>query len=323
MATAAPRFEVTSLGETMLRLSVPEGKRLEEMSNLSVAAGGAESNVCGALAGLGRRCGWLSRLPDDPLGRAALRQIRAAGVDVGSVVLASGERMGTYYVEFSSPPRPIQVYYDRRDSAASGMSVGDIDWDYLLDTRVLHLTGITPALNGSCRELVHEAVRRARSKGVTVSFDVNYRARLWSSSEAASCLRDLIRDVDILICGKADAQRLFGLEGSDRQILDGLQSLSGAAWTVLTLSEAGAVALDGSGSHQQQGFATTVVDKLGAGDAFAAGVIDGWLDGSLAEGLRRGSALAGLILTQFGDMLVSNREELETVLASSSRQIVR
>lgn len=321
--SSPPRFDVTSLGETMLRMSVPEDQRLEQASCLSVNPGGAESNVCGALAGLGRRCGWVSRLPDNPLGRYTLRVLRGAGIDVSSVELAPGERMGAYYVELASPPRPIQVYYDRQGSAASRMSAGAVDWDYLLDTRILHLTGITPALSDSCRALSKEAVRRARAKGVSVSLDVNYRSRLWPAEEAASCLLELARDVDILICGRADAQQLFSLNGDARTVLQGLKDLTGVHSTVLTLGGNGAIALDDSDIIEQKSLPAKVIDKLGAGDAFAAGVLDGWLDGSLAEGLHRGAALAALVLSQSGDMLITNREELRTVMAAASDRILR
>ena len=129
----------------MLRLSVPTGQRLEDAHQLAVHPGGTESNVCTALAGLGRRCGWVSRLPDSPPGRLVLRRLWAAGVDTSAVVLAASRtsRIGTYYVEFAAPPRPIRVIYDRANSAVSCMTGADVNWDYLLDTRMLHLTGIT------------------------------------------------------------------------------------------------------------------------------------------------------------------------------------
>ncbi|MEX2541649.1 MAG: sugar kinase [Trueperaceae bacterium] len=317
------RFDVTSLGETMLRMSVPQGERLQQLSHLAVSPGGAESNVCAALAGLGRKCGWVSRLPNNPLGLSVLRALKGAGVDVSSVGLVADERMGSYYVEFASPPRATQVYYDRKGSAAAGMTADHVDWDYLLDTRVLHLTGITPALSDSCRALASEAVARARAARVPVSLDINYRIRLWSRDEASSCLLELARDVDILICGRADAARLFDLTGDVRQTIEALQELTRARSLVLTLAEEGAVALHDSQFLEQPSLGAEVVDKLGAGDAFAAGVLDGWLDGSLAQGLHRGAALAALALSQSGDMLVSNREELTAVMAAGPERIVR
>lgn len=318
-----PRFDVTTLGEIMLRFSVPPGNRLETLERLDVHPGGAEGNVCSALAGLGHRCAWVSRLPNNPLGRMVVRRLRAAGIETAGVVLADQARVGTYYVEFATPPRPIQVTYDRADSAMANMTVADVDWDFLLDTRIIHLTGITPALSESCRQIVQEVVSRANAAGVAISLDVNYRSLLWSEAEAAETLRPLIQGIDLFICGRGDAKSLFGFEGADRAVLDDLQSLSRAKAVVLTLGDAGAIALDRGQFLQQAAIPAQVVDRLGAGDAFAAGLLDGWLAGSLAAGLRHGTALGALALSQHGDMLTTNRVEVDSILAHADGGIVR
>lgn len=321
--TPAPQFDVTTLGEIMLRFSVPPGHRLEELQQLDVHPGGAEGNVCTALVGLGHRCAWVSRLPNNPLGRMVIRSLRAAGIDTNGVVLAEGSRVGTYYVEFATPPRAIQVTYDRADSAIANMTSADVDWDYLLDTRAVHLTGITPALSDGCREIVQEVVKRAKSAGVAVSLDVNYRSLLWSEAEAAETIRPLVQGIDLFICGRGDAKSLFGFEGEERAVLDSLQSLSQAKNVVLTLGDAGAMALDNGQFLQQSAIPAQIVDRLGAGDAFAAGVLDGWLSGSLDQGLRQGAALGALALSQHGDMLITSRAEVESVMADSDGGIVR
>lgn len=317
------RFDLTTLGEIMMRYSVPAGHRLEDLQQLDAHPGGAEGNVCTALAGLGRRCAWAGSLPDNPLGKMIVRRLRAAGVDTSAIVLASEARLGTYYVEFATPPRPIQVVYDRADSAAANMTSADVDWDCLLSTRIIHLTGITPALSDSCRQLVQDVVERARADGVPISFDVNYRSKLWSAAEAAETLRPLIQGIELFICGRGDAKNLFGLKGEDRQILEALQSLSQARRVVLTLGDSGAIALDEGRLLSQSAIPAQVVDRLGAGDAFAAGLLDGWFDGSLAEGLRRGAALGALALSQHGDMLITDRAEMNAVLAHAEGGIVR
>jgi 2-dehydro-3-deoxygluconokinase len=319
----ATRFDLTTLGEIMMRYSVPVGYRLEDLQQLDTHPGGAEGNVCTALAGLGRRCAWAGGLPDNPLGKMIVRRLRAAGVDTSAIALTSEARLGTYYVEFATPPRPIQVVYDRADSAAANMTSADVDWDCLLSTRIIHLTGITPALSDSCRQLVQDVVERARADGVPISFDVNYRSKLWSAVEAAETLRPLIQGIELFICGRGDAQNLFGLKGEDRQILEALQSLSQARRVVLTLGDSGAIALDEGRLLRQSAIPAQVVDRLGAGDAFAAGLLDGWFDGSLAEGLRRGAALGALALSQHGDMLITDRAEMNAVLAHAEGGIVR
>lgn len=136
------------------------------------------------------------------------------GVDPSGIVRADQGRVGTYFVEFAAPPLPIRVTYDRADSACTRFTSGEVDWEWMLDTRALHLTGITPALSPSCRELVGEAADRARERGVQVSFDVNHRAQLWSDHAAAEALRPLLRAADLLLCKRDDAERLFGISGA-------------------------------------------------------------------------------------------------------------
>src|SRR6185369_12731348 len=212
-ASDTPRFDFVSLGESMLRLSVPAGKRLDDTRKLDMELAGAESNVSVALARLGWRVGWVSRMPDHALANAILRALRSDGVDISAVKQVPDERLGTYFIEFATQPRSTQVIYDRADSAASHMTIADIDWDYLLNTRVLHLTGITAALSENCYAVLEEAIKRAHAVGVMVSFDVNYRAKLWNAATAGEKLRPLIADADILFCKGADATTLFGCQG--------------------------------------------------------------------------------------------------------------
>lgn len=293
------------------------------MTGLSVHLGGAESNVCAALASLGRRCSWVSRVPDGPLGRYALRSLRAAGVDTSAVVLAEQGRLGTYYVEFAAPPRATEVVYDRSGAAFIGLTVDDIEWGTLLDTRVLHLTGITPALEKSCSELVLETAQRAQAGGVTVSFDVNYRRKLWSPKAAEAHLSAVLPYVDLLICGQEDARTVFGLEGSAEDVLTELHKLTPAEHIVLTQSQRGASTLLGGELVYAAAREVTVVDRLGAGDAFAAGLLDGYLDGDVRLGLEKGTALSALVLTQHGDMLVATPEEVDVVLKRTEARLNR
>ena len=318
-----PRFDVTTLGETMLRLSVPAGVPLAEARALELHPGGAESNVCAALACLDRRCGWVSALPEGPLGELVLRRLRAAHIDTSAVVTSLQGRVGTYYVEFAAPPRAPRVLYDRAHSAVARLGVEDVDWDYLLGARILHLTGITPALSENLYTVVGEAMRRAKERGVTVSFDVNYRRKLWPVEKAASHLRTLFPFADLLICGEADAAELFGLAGSAREVLEGLQRLTPARRLVLTQGERGASALEDDELFHEAALETQPIDRLGAGDAFAAGVLDGVLDNSLTEGLRRGVALAALAISQHGDMVVTNREEMNALQDAPPTRIQR
>jgi len=329
--THTPRFDFVSLGESMLRLSVPTGRRLDDTRLLDMEIAGAESNVSVALARLGWRTGWVSRMPDHALGNAILRALRSDGVDVSAVKCVPDERLGTYFIEYATSPRSTQVIYDRANSAASHMTTADINWEYLLDTRVLHLTGITAALSENCYALLVEAIRRAHAAGVIVSFDVNYRAKLWPATTAGEKLRPLIADADVLLCKGADATVLFGCQGEQRQLMADLQALTHATAIFCTFGEQGAALLRGTEFVTQPALPVQIVDRIGSGDAFAAGVLDGWLSGeeaandivALREGLRRGVALAAIALSQYGDRVLSSRAELNAMLASERRDISR
>jgi 2-dehydro-3-deoxygluconokinase len=202
------------------------------------------------------------------------------------------------------------------------MTPASIHWEKLLDTRLLHLTGITPALSDGCKAAVTEAVARAKRAGVPVSFDVNYRQKLWGASGAAEVLAPLMRQADLLFCGHGDAQRLFGCPPDPAAALRALSEQSGAQVIVMSVGSAGALALWEGQVHQVDAVPVTIVDRLGAGDALAAGVLHGWLDGDLARGLRTGVMLAGLALAQHGDMVVTTPEEVDALLTAAGGSLI-
>jgi len=320
---SSPRFELTTFGETMLRLSVPVGERICDARSLEVEAGGAESNVCVALARLGRRTAWASRLPDNALGDAVLRVLRADGVNVSAVTRVREGRLGTYFIELATQPRASQVIYDRAGSAATTMTPADLAWDQLLDTRILHLTGITAALGAGPYAAMVEAFRRARAAGVRLSFDVNYRAKLWDAATAGEQLRPLLAEADVLFCKGADAAMLFGCEGEPRAQLEALGALTRARTIYCTLGEQGAALLHEGRFQRLPAFPVQIVDRIGSGDAFAAGALDGLLDGDPELGLQRGLALAAIALSQHGDRVLSSRPELEYVMARTAGDVSR
>jgi 2-dehydro-3-deoxygluconokinase len=316
------RFDVTSFGEMLMRFSVPSGKRLENAAQFDVYPAGAEANVATLLARLERQTRWVGALPKNPLGRLAINALHVAGVDTDGVIWTDNGRMGTYYVEFGEPPRGIQVTYDRAHSCTTQIQVGEIDWDVLLDTRLLHLTGITPALSPSCLEIITEAVQRSRERNVPVSFDINYRQKLWSEADAAQKLLPVIQGVELLFCSQADAARLFHCTGSMQEVAHGMLALSQARFVIVTFAEQGALLWNGKEWKHELARPTRIIDRLGAGDALAAGVIHGWLDDDLSAGLRYGVTLAALALSQYGDMVMTNKSEL-LALSQSSSSIIR
>jgi 2-dehydro-3-deoxygluconokinase len=306
----------------MLRLSTPSGYRVETATWFDAFPAGAEANLTVALSRLGRRCAWVGGLPDSSLGRLVANHLRMAGVNLEGVVWSEG-RLGTYFIEFATPPRPIQVIYDRVDSCAARLRPEQVNWAYLLDSRLIHLTGITPAISASCKVVVSEAVARAKAAGVAVSFDINYRQKLWPEAEARATLLPLIQEVDLLLCGQGDARRVFGCSGSPEQIVESLAEQSKAKRVVVTLGDQGAIGWDGAQFYEATAPPVEVVDRIGAGDALAAGVIHGWLKGDLALGLRYGVILAALILSQHGDMLITTEAELLSLLEDSGGGVKR
>lgn len=317
------RFEVTTIGEAMLRLSVPAGVRLETARQLDMFPAGAEANVVAALSRLGRPCGWVSALPDSALGRLVTNALRQAGVDVTAVQWSAHGRMGTYFIEFAAPPRPTQVVYDRANSCFTQLQPTQVDWDYLLDTRLLHLTGITPPLSPGCLEIVQEALQRARERGTAVSFDVNYRQKLWPPETAAATLLPLIQQVDLLFCSQRDAMTLFGCQGEPEEVVAQLGAQSSARHMVVSLAEEGVIGWDGRQTIRQSAPPVQMIDRIGAGDALAAGVIHGWLDGDFAAGLRYGVTLAALALSQYGDMVITNQAELAALTTQAGNWVIR
>jgi 2-dehydro-3-deoxygluconokinase len=313
-----PRFDVTTFGEIMLRLSVPSGQRLESATNLNMYPTGAEANVVSLLARLERKTCWVGALPKNPLGQLAVNHLLVAGVDPTGIIWREGGRLGTYYVEFGEPPRGIQVTYDRAHSSITLLKSNEINWDALMDSRLLHLTGITPALSDSCRRITTEALRIAKLRKIPVSFDINFRQKLWSETKARKTLLPMIQGVELLFCSRIDATHLFGCTGEMRDIAKTMFNLSHAKNVVITHGEQGAVLWNGKELQHEPSRPTKIIDRLGAGDALAAGVIQGWLDGDTTVGLKYGVTLAALALSQFGDMLITTKSEMVSLTNTSS-----
>jgi 2-dehydro-3-deoxygluconokinase len=319
------RYDVLTVGETMIRLSPPRWQRLEQADTFEVAVGGAESNVAVCLSRFGLRAAWVSRLVDNPLGHRIIQTLRAQGVDVSHVIWTPAGRVGTYFVEFGQPPRSTNIIYDRRGSVMSEMTLSDLDLTLLNDTRLVHLTGITPALSPACRDLVEGILKMAAERGVLRSFDVNYRARLWSADEARQALEPLCAGVDVLFVTRQDAYRLFNCAAGAEETLRWLQAKFNVGVAVLTMGEEGAMALHRDGSfYRARTEPVPEIDPLGSGDAFAAGFLYGYLtDGDLEAALQIGVSAAALKRTIPGDLALITLEESLPGNAHTSGQIMR
>lgn len=310
----------------MLRLAARPPQRLEQASDLDVQIGGTEANVAAACARLGLRTAVISAVPaEHAWGDRTVRALTGHGVDCRGVLRAPGQRMGLYFIEYGMAPRPVRILYDRRDSAFSRLVAEDVDWSLVRGARLVHLTGVTAALGSNLRDVVRRAVAEAASAEVPVSFDVNYRSRLWSAKEARDFLAEILPRVRYLFVGADDAATVFELEGSPERVLEGLRRLAPAATVALTLGEAGAAVLTAGGIHRpSKRHLVSVVDRVGAGDAFAAGFLWATLIGRDGQqAVDAGTALAALKCTIWGDVPIVSRAELEELLATDSTEIRR
>jgi 2-dehydro-3-deoxygluconokinase len=329
----AREYDVVALGETMIRLSPPSFQRLEQTTRLDVRVGGAELNVAVGAARLGLKTAWVSKLPENPLGRLVANKAREHGVDVSNTLWTRGERIGLYFVEFGAQPRASSVLYDRAHSAISGMRPGDCDWPALFRrSRVFHTSGIMPALSESCAETTLEAAKAAQEAACLVSVDVNYRAKLWSQDEANRVMTALMEYTDILITTEEDAERVFAMSGADyRGTARELQSRFGLKAVAVTLRETmsvwrnrwSAFALAGDEVFEAPTYEVEVVDRLGAGDAFSAGFLWGYLQDDAAKGVAYGTAFSALKHSTPGDFHWATRAEVEALVEGGGLRIQR
>jgi 2-dehydro-3-deoxygluconokinase len=283
--SAAIGHDLVALGEVMLRLAPPSPQRLEQATSLDVQIGGAEANVAAACARLGLRTALISALPaEHAWGDRTVREMTGHGVDCSGVLRRPGSRLGLYFLEYGAAPRPVRVLYDRRDSALSRLVPEEVDWGLVRRARMVHLSGITPALGPSLRDVVRRACDEAEGAGVTISLDVNYRSRLWSAQEARAFLLEIFPRLHYLFIGADDAATVFGLAGSPEETLGALRALAPRATTALTLGEAGSAVRAGEVTvRPSKLYDVTVVDRVGAGDAYAAGFLWATLEGRSAQ----------------------------------------
>ncbi len=320
------QWDMLTYGETMLRLSPPAFARLEDAASLDMRIGGSESNVAAALARLGKKTAWGSKLPDNQLGQRVVSELRRWGVDTSPAHVSSenSARVGIYFLDFGVPPRSTEVLYDRAASAASTLSPHDVNPQHIAAARLLHLSGITPALSPSCAEFTAHAMQIARSENIPVSFDVNYRAKLWTPEEAARCLTPLLHRLDLLICTSEDALLLFEAGGSGLQQAYALQQSFEAQRVVITCGAQGAAAVWQQQEMEEPGYALSqIVDRVGAGDAFAAGVLYGMLEENATLGLQMAVAMAALKHSMPGDMLIASHAEIISAMKRSAGGIRR
>jgi 2-dehydro-3-deoxygluconokinase len=319
--------KVISLGDVMMRLSTPGSSRFTQTEMFNILYAGSEGNVASALAGWGVHAVHVTRFPDNDLGRAATASLRKFGVDTGSIVYGA-ERMGLYFLENGAMQRSSKIIYDRFDSAFAHIQPGMIDWSEVMkDAQWFHWSGITPALSQGAADVCKEALLVARKLGVTISADINYRRNLWQyGKQAIEIMPGLIELSDIVVGGVTDFENSLGISVSDfemgckevqrknpavkkianthrESISSSHNKIEGLLWTGKELL------------RSQQYDLTHIVDRVGAGDAFMAGLIFGWTNEKTdKQTLEFATSACALKHSVEGDVNVCTVQEIESVL---------
>jgi 2-dehydro-3-deoxygluconokinase len=291
---------VVTFGEIMLRLAPNGYYRFVQADNYNATYGGGEANVAVSLANYGLDAAFVTKLPKHEIGQSAVNKLREFGVDT-SLITRGGNRVGIYFLEKGASQRPSKVVYDRAHSAIAEAEKKDFDWDRILEgASWFHFTGITPALGDNVAEITMEALKAAREKGITVSCDLNYRKNLWSKEKAGKVMGDLVSFVDVCIANEEDASDVFGIQAQNTDITSGalhyegykevaktLVDRFGFKKVAITLRESisandnnwAAMLYDGKDCCFSKKYPVHIVDRVGGGDSFGAGLIYGSLQG--------------------------------------------
>lgn len=330
--------KVVTMGEIMLRLSTPGNERFIQADEFGVCYGGGEANVAVSLANYGYDTQFVTAVPDNPIGACAVAALRKHNVGT-DFIAKSGERLGIYFLETGSAMRASNVVYDRAHSSISTASVDEFDFDAIFkDADWFHFTGITPAVSDAAIELTEAALKAAKKAGVTVSVDLNFRKKLWSSEKAQKVMTNLMQYVDVCIGNEEDAEKVLGFKAKETDVTKGELNLAGYEdvfnqmadkfgfkYIISSLRQSysasnngwSACIMDGKTRefyHSRTYSVTPIVDRVGGGDSFAAGVICGLLDGKdMKQALEFGVAASALKHTIPGDFNLVTRAEVDNL----------
>lgn len=286
--------KVVTFGEIMLRLSPNGYYRFFQDDQLQATFGGGEANVAVSLANFGEDAAFVTKLPHNPIGDACIRNLRSFGVNVDGII-RGGDRIGIYYLEKGASQRASVCVYDRAHSSIAESQKEEYDWDRLFDgAEWFHFTGITPALGENLVEICTEACRKAKEKGLKISCDLNYRAKLWTTDAANAAMSSLCKYVDVLIANEEDAAKVFGIRAEKTDITTGaldkaaygavakqLVDKFGCETVAITLRSSysanhngwAGMLYDGKECHYSREYNLNIVDRVGGGDSFGAGLI--------------------------------------------------
>ena len=339
--------KLVTFGEIMMRLATPGHQRIIQATQLDVTYAGAEANVAVSAAALGHEAALVTALPKGPLGDAAVASLRHYGVDVSQIVRCDEGRLGVYFLETGASQRPSRVVYDRGHSSIRQAPPSSYDWPRILANRqAFHTTGITPALSPYCATAASEALAEARRQGLLTSFDLNYRAKLWSRDQARETIEPMLADVDLVVANEEDAEAVLGIQAAktdvQRGVLDRgayedvarrIRDNYGVQRVAITLRESesasinhwSACLLDGEQFLISRRYTIHVVDRVGAGDSFTGGLLAGLLEGmSGQDALELAVAASCLKHTIPGDFNKITREEAQRLCGgATSGRVVR
>lgn len=328
--------KVVTMGEIMLRLSTPDYSRFVQAESFDVVYGGGESNVAVSLANYGFDAYFVSKVPAHEIGQSAINHLRRYGVKT-DYVARGGDRLGIYFLETGASMRPSKVIYDRAESSIAQAQVEEFDFDEIFkDAEWFHFSGITPAISKAGAALTEAALIAAKKHGVTVSVDLNYRKKLWTPKEAKETMTKLMKYVDVCIGNEEDAEKVLGFKPGDTDVTSGDLKLDGYKdifkrmkeefdfkYVVTSLRESysasdngwSALIYDGNDFYQSKKYDVRIVDRVGGGDSFAAGLIYGLLSGkAYDESLEFAVAASALKHTIFGDFNHVSVAEVETLM---------
>ncbi|MEN8905725.1 MAG: sugar kinase [Clostridiales bacterium] len=333
-------MKIVCFGEIMLRLSPPNYERFVQANKFNVVYGGGEANVSVSLANYNLPVSFVTKLPDNLIGQAALNDLRKFGVDT-SFIPRGGKRLGIYYLEKGFSQRPSKVVYDRAYSSVSESRVEDFDFDKIFEGATwFHFTGISPALGNNVAEVVKKACKTAKKLGVKISCDLNYRKNLWSREEAQNCMTELMEYVDVVIANEEDADMVFGIKADKSDIEKGVLEHSAyedvakklkdkfnfekVAITLRTSISAcdnnwAALLYNGDEFYLSKEYKMHIVDRVGGGDSFGAGLIYGILNGfSDKDTIEYAAAASCLKHSIEGDYNQVSVDEVKALMAGDS-----
>ena len=334
--------KVVTMGEIMLRLSTPGNQKYIQATQFDINYGGGEANVAVSLANYGHDAEFVTKVPENPIGACAVAALRKYGVETKHIA-KGGDRLGIYFLETGASMRPSNVTYDRANSSIATASISDFDFDEIFEgADWFHFTGITPAVSDAAAELTEAACKAAKAHGVTVSCDLNFRKKLWTSEKAQKVMSNLMQYVDVCIGNEEDADKVLGFKPENTDVTSGELNLAGYEsifkqmvakfgfkYVISSLRVSKSASDNGWSAciysseddefyHSREYRIRPIVDRVGGGDSFAGGTICGFVDGKLLNLVLRHQLLS----TQSLVTLTLLQEKKLKLLQAATAQVV-